>query len=169
MLKLIEIKFFLVFIIFCSFLNADEMQEKKYAPNFILEDLEGELFELKEELGTGPILICFWATWCKPCVEEMIHYNKIFNEYDEKGLKFFAISIDKEKTVMKVKPYIKSRNYQFPVLLDQEGEAARKLYVRSIPFSLILNEEGEIVYSHQGFKKGDEKKVIEIVEDFFDE
>ena len=54
------------------------------APNFELENLDGDIVELSEFLGQGPVLISFWATWCKPCVEELKAYEKIFKEYKEK-------------------------------------------------------------------------------------
>lgn len=139
---------------------------QKKAPNFKLDDIEGNKVELKSFAGKGPILISFWATWCKPCVEEMIEYNKLYKEYKEKGFTIIAISIDDEKTVARVKPHVKSKGYSFPVLLDSNSEAARKYYVQgSVPYSILLNKNLEIVYKHEGYVKGDEIHVKNKIEE----
>lgn len=133
------------------------------APNFELENLEGDIVELSEFLGQGPVLISFWATWCKPCVEELKAYEKIFNEYKEKGFNLLAISVDSERSIAKVKPYISSMGYKFPVLLDPNSDVARLYYARQVPYSLMLDRSGNVLYSHMGYSRGDEIKVEEII------
>ena len=63
-------------------------------PNFKLENIEGDIVELNEELGEGPVLLSFWATWCKPCIEELSEYKEIYKDFKEQGFKMFAISTD---------------------------------------------------------------------------
>lgn len=133
------------------------------ALDFTLPSLEGDEITLSEVLENGPVLINFWATWCKPCKQEMDEIQTLFEDYAEKGVQFFAISVDAEKSISKVKPYIKSKGYTFPVLLDTNGDVARDYYVDSVPFSLLISKEGEIVYSNLGYKKGDEIKLKEAI------
>jgi cytochrome c biogenesis protein CcmG, thiol:disulfide interchange protein DsbE len=140
-------------------------QTDKTAPDFRLPDIDKNNVELSKVLKKGPVLISFWATWCKPCVEEMAEYTEIYNEYNEKGLQMLAISVDNEKTIAKVKPYVKSKNYPFTVLLDTNGEAARKYYVQSVPTTFLLDEDGKIVYQNVGFRKGDEIKLKAKIEE----
>lgn len=157
-------------VIFClTFLGSvfaqDENQVGKKAPNFKLEDSEGGLFELNKEIGSYPILLSFWATWCKPCVEEMAEYNEIYSELKLKGMKMFAISTDNEKTVSKVKPFVKSKGYSFPVLLDTNSEVSRKYYAKAIPFTVLIDKKGNIVYTHLGYMRGDEELVKKKIEE----
>jgi peroxiredoxin len=128
-------------------------------PNFKVENLEGDIVELEAELGDGPILLSFWATWCKPCIEELGEFKKIYKEFKDKGFKMYAISTDDERTVAKVKPFVKTKNYDFPILLDTNSDVARLYYAQAMPFSVILNKDGYIVYSHLGYMRGDELKV----------
>ena len=132
-------------------------------PDFTLEDIDGNLVELDKEVGEGPILLSFWATWCKPCIEELNDYKKLYNDYKDDGFKMFAISTDDENTVAKVKPLAKSKGYNFPVLLDTNSDAVRLYYAQSVPYSVILDKNGMIIYSHLGYMKGDEVKVKQII------
>ena len=167
-------KLILALIIFFSvpiFCIAQEDKDKagRIAPNFILENLDGDFVELKEELGEGPLLLSFWATWCKPCLEELIEFQKIYDDYKEKGFKMLAISTDSERTVAKVKPFVKSKNYNFPVLFDTNSDVARIYYAYAIPHSILMDKDGKIVYSHMGYMRGDEivmrNKVKELLEE----
>ncbi len=155
---------FLIFFISVTLPQNDEMKGKK-SINFILEDMDGNKVELKNELGKGPVLLSFWATWCKPCAEEMVQFNKIYNELHPDGFKMFAIAIDNEKSVSRVIPYVKSRGYKFPVLLDTNSEVARKYYAHAVPFSVLIDKEGKINYTHMGYVPGDEIKLKKLILD----
>ena len=149
---------FLMLIVIPLYSQTDSEGIRK-GPNFKLEDLEGNTIELNTQLGDGPILLSFWATWCKPCLEELTEFKKIYSDYKDKGFKMFAISTDDERTVAKVKPFIKSKGYEFPVLMDTNSDVARIYYAQAIPYSVILDKSGYIVYSHLGYMKGDEQNV----------
>lgn len=160
LLSLIAFVFFISLPILAQ--NEEDLSGRK-APNFKLVDLNGKYIELNKETGNGPILLSFWATWCKPCLEEMAEYNKIYEQYKEKGFILLAVSTDTEKSVAKVKPYIKSKGYDFRVLLDTNSEVARKYYAQQMPYTVLIDKSGNIVYSHLGYMKGDEKKVEKLI------
>jgi cytochrome c biogenesis protein CcmG/thiol:disulfide interchange protein DsbE len=150
-----------IILLFCMNVHAQEQKEQtgRSAPEFKLENLDGDYVSLKDELGSGPVLISFWATWCKPCIEEMTKYKDIYEDYKDKGFKILAVSIDDERTVAKVKPFVKSKHYPFQVLLDTNSEVARKYYAQNVPYSVLLDKTGKIVYTHLGYMKGDELKM----------
>lgn len=159
---------FIVFISLVSYSQNEDELSGKSAPNFKLINLEGKYVELSKEIGKGPILLSFWATWCKPCLEEMVEYNSIYEQYKEKGFNLIAISTDTEKSVAKVKPYIKSKGYEFSVLLDTNNDIARKYYAQQMPYTVLIDKKGNIVYSHLGYMKGDEKKVESLIQELLE-
>lgn len=148
--------FFLMFLALSVF-----AQEGKKAPDFSLDNIDGDPVTLSENTGSGPVVLSFWATWCKPCIEELPHLEKIYAGLKDKGLKIFAISVDGEKTTAKVEPFAKTRGMQIPVLLDPNGDVARAFYAKDVPFTVLLNAAGEIVYTHSGYKLGDELELMD--------
>ena len=155
---------YLTLILFFAFtVTFAQNAVNKKAPDFELETISGDEVALSDFLGDGPVLINFWATWCKPCVEEMKYYQEIYDKYKERGLTLLAISEDNERSVAKVIPYIRSNNYNFTVLLDPDNSVARDYYVRVVPHTYVIDANGNIVLSHSGYKKGDEKEVEKII------
>uniref|UniRef100_A0A7V3E621 TlpA family protein disulfide reductase n=1 Tax=Ignavibacterium album TaxID=591197 RepID=A0A7V3E621_9BACT len=154
------ILFLLISFSFISY-SQNEISQGKSAPNFKLESLDGGFVELSKVIGKGPVLLSFWATWCKPCMEEMNELNKINNELKDKGFTLLAISTDNEKTIAKVKPLVKSKGYNFTVLLDKNSDVARKYYAQQIPYSVLIDKDGKIISTHMGYMKGDEIKLRE--------
>jgi cytochrome c biogenesis protein CcmG, thiol:disulfide interchange protein DsbE len=157
-----------IFLLFLFFTTVVLSQADKNAPDFKLPDLNGNNVELSKMTGKGPLLINFWATWCKPCVEEMAEYAMIYNEYKSKGFEMLAVSVDNEKTADKVKPYAESKKYPFTILMDIKAIAAKKYSIQAIPMTFLLNKEGKIVYQSLGFEKGDELKLRKKIEELLD-
>ncbi len=130
--------------------NADE------CPDFTLDDLEGELITLSDYYGEGPILINFWATWCTPCKNELPHLQDLHEKYADQGFTLITISEDSPKSQAKINPYVKSKRFTFPVLLDPDKEVLTLLQGSTLPYRVLLDNEGNIVDTHQGFNPGDE-------------
>jgi cytochrome c biogenesis protein CcmG, thiol:disulfide interchange protein DsbE len=126
------------------------------AHNFKLENIEREIIELNDFIGTGPILLCFWSSCCKSAVAQVEAFSALYEKLSEDGFVMLAIATDDEKTVAKVKPYVKSRKFKFPVLYDTDGNVARTYYAFDVPFSVLIDKSGKLVYSHLGYMKGDE-------------
>lgn len=126
-------------------------------PDFILPDLEGNNYQLSKNYGEGPILINFWATWCIPCKAEMKKLKKLYKKYKDDGLQILSISIDDPKTVSKVRTDVRSNRYPFTILLDTNSEIFQLYKGTYPPLSIIIDKDGQVAFSHNGYRKGDEK------------
>jgi len=159
MLKMKLLMIFLLTFFATIVINAQDSLESnsgKTAPNFQLENIEREIIELNDYIGTGPVLLCFGSSCCKSAIIQVEEFAILYERYNENGFVMLAIATDDEKTVAKVKPYVKSRKFKFPVLYDTDGNVARTYYAFDVPFSVLINKSGKIVFSHLGYMKGDE-------------
>ncbi|SHH61694.1 Peroxiredoxin [Caloranaerobacter azorensis DSM 13643] len=117
------------------------MQIGSLAPEFVLETLEGKKVSLEDYKGKI-VLINFWATWCPYCVREMPYLNKLYLE--NKDNDFVVLGIDVMESKSEVESFAKKGGYEFPILLDKEGEVARNYLVSGLPMSVMLDKEGRI-------------------------
>jgi len=116
-------------------------------PNINLKDVNGVTKNLSKFSNNGnPIIISFWATWCKPCKAEL---NTIAEEYDdwtdETGVKLIAVSIDDARSSTRVEPYINAQGWEYLVLLDPNGDLKRAMNVNNVPHTFLVDGNGKIV------------------------
>ncbi len=147
-------------VLFAALAVAQDAQTgTKKAPDFVLKDLKGKNYRLSENLGEGPVVINFWATWCVPCIEEMKKVKELHKKYADEKVQFLAISVDDPKTVGRVKSFVRAHHYPFKVLLDTNNDIMRLLQGSVPPYTVLLDAAGNVVYTHVGYRLGDEKKL----------
>jgi len=125
-------------------------------PDYSLLDMNNNYTEIKELAGENLTIVDFWATWCKPCLTAIPELVKIQEDYAEQGVQVIGISIDSPRNQSKVLPFAISRGINYPVLLDPDQEAMSDMNAYVVPTMIIYNKEGKVVFSHEGFKPGDE-------------
>ncbi|CAG5077443.1 TlpA family protein disulfide reductase [Parvicella tangerina] len=131
--------------------------------NVTVKDLDGKNVSVADISNNGkPIIISFWATWCKPCMEEL---NTIADEYpdwvDETGVELIAVSIDDARSTGKVEPLVNSKGWDYTILLDPNGDFKRGLNVNNVPHTFLLDGKGNIVWDHNNYAAGDEEELYE--------
>ncbi len=132
-------------------------------PNKEVKTLDGSNFNITELDNEGnPIVISFWATWCKPCKKELNNIAEIYDEWQqETGVKIVAISIDDTRSMMRVGPYVNASEWEYEIYLDPNGELKRAMGVSTVPHTFLLNGKNEIVWQHKGYVDGDEEELLE--------
>ena len=107
---------------------------------FTLTSLDGKTYTLAGLKGRV-VLLNFWATWCPPCRKEMPDLEKLFREYESKGLTVLAVSDEDRETVEK---FLAKTPYTFPVLLDPGRKVNTEFMVEGIPKTFVFDREGRL-------------------------
>jgi len=155
--------------LFAFLFTASYAQEnqKNYGkvPAIEVKTMDGNAFNMSSISNDGkPMIITFWATWCKPCIKEHDAINEVYEDWvDETGVKMYAISIDNARSSRGVLPLVNGKNWEFEVLLDENGNFKRAMNVNVPPHTFIVDGNGMIVWQHVGYLDGDEAEYIEVV------
>jgi cytochrome c biogenesis protein CcmG, thiol:disulfide interchange protein DsbE len=130
-------------------------------PNITLRDLDGNTIQTASLSNDGkPILICFWATWCSPCKKELNTYAELYDDWrEETGVKIYAVTVDDQRTVGSVAPYVNGQSWEYEILLDTNKQFQQAMGVTAPPHTFLLDGNGKIVWQHSGYMAGDEEEV----------
>jgi thiol-disulfide isomerase/thioredoxin len=113
----------------------------------VLPNLQGGIFSLEEELKKGPKM------------------QEVADAYREHGVGVFTINVDGPRNQAKIRPFIKRHKLRLPVLLDKTNEVAKQFHLVAIPSTLVIAQNGKVVYRHQGYRPGDEEKLKEALDE----
>ncbi len=152
-------KLALIFMLTFLLSMLASIQAPARVQSFSLRNLDGDLVKLDDYLGKGPIILDFWATWCKPCVKSLPKLQKLYEAYKDKGLIVLGINEDGPRSLSKVEPFANSLGLTFPILLDENREVVRKYQVSGFPTMIIIDRNKKIVNTIIGYRPGDEKKL----------
>ena len=132
-------------------------------PQVTLKDMNGRAVRVDTLSNDGkPIIIDFFATWCKPCNRELSAISEVYEEWQEQtGVRLIAVSIDQAHHIHKVKPLVDQLGWPYEVLLDPNSDLKRALGVQMIPYTLIIDGAGRIVYKHSGYVDGEEDELLD--------
>jgi cytochrome c biogenesis protein CcmG/thiol:disulfide interchange protein DsbE len=115
----------------------------KPAPDFQLPDLNDKETRLSDYRGKV-VFLNFWATWCKPCREEMPSMEVLYKSFEKDGLVILAVSIDRVTTKKDIPPFVKGLNLSFPVLVDSWGQTDKRYKLMGVPETYIIDQEGTL-------------------------
>jgi peroxiredoxin len=113
----------------------------KVAPDFELPGLDEKPVRLSDYRGKV-VFLNFWATWCKPCREEMPSMEVLYKNFEKDGLVILAVSIDRVTTKKDIPPFVKGMNLTFPVLVDSWGQTDKRYKLMGVPETYIIDQEG---------------------------
>ena len=150
-------------VIAIAFLNSATAQSTLPAAD--VKALDGKTVNTSKFSNDGkPMIISFWATWCKPCKKELDAIAEVYAEWQkETGVKLIAISTDDSRSSAKVATDVKSKGWEYEVYQDENQDFKRAMNVGDIPHTFVLNGKGEIVWQHNGYLDGDEEHLFEVL------
>lgn len=130
-------------------------------PSVMLKDIHGKTINTaKIQNGNKPIIISFWATWCKPCIRELKAIHELYPDWqDETGVKMYIVSVDQAQDAQKVRPLVDGFGWEYEVLLDPNGDFKRAMNVQNVPHIFVLDGKGNVTWQHTGYTDGGEDEV----------
>lgn len=140
--------------------NKENLQELPLVERFDFEDLEGNKVDWSETKGKL-VFVNFWATWCKPCIKEMPSLSEANIQLKDEGVLFIVAS---DEDVSKIKKFESKHHYSFSLL--HSNTSVFDLDVQALPTTIIINEEGEIVFNEIGSRDWSSDKSIALIKSF---
>lgn len=160
-----KILFTFLFLLTSLVAFAQQPPAKSQFPAVTLRNLEGKTVKTDTLSNAGrPMIISFFATWCKPCNRELTAISEVYADWQrETGVRLIAVSIDEGQNAEKVRPFVDSKGWEFDILLDPNSNFRRAMGVNLIPHVIILDGQGKVVLSRSGYTEGGEEHLIEKV------
>lgn len=119
--------------------------DKIKADDFTVLDKDGNSVNLSDYIGK-PLVVNFWASWCPPCKSEMPDFNEVYKEMGEE-ITFMMVDMTdgSRETIEKAQSFVEDKGYSFPVYFDTKQDAAYTYKVYSIPTTLFIDKDGNLV------------------------
>ncbi len=132
-------------------------------PTTKIRDINGKQVSFNEAFEKGKItMVSFWATWCIPCKQEIAAIKgKLGDWKKEVDFNYITVSEDDSRATAMVKTYAKSQGWTFPVYTDPNNDLKRSLNFQNIPFTIIVDQNGKVVFQHSGYDAGGEEELFE--------
>ncbi|MEZ4749365.1 MAG: TlpA disulfide reductase family protein [Bdellovibrionota bacterium] len=126
------------------------------APSFTGETMDGSRISLSDVLKEKrALMLCFWASWCVPCLEELSQLSQGLAKNTDLPLDVLTVNVDTAETNEDVRPTLKAYGLKFPVVLDPSHKIFSRYQKQgSLPFSVLINSKGEVVESFHGLHEG---------------
>lgn len=130
-------------------------------PSVTLKDVDGKTVKTESLAEQGkPVIIAFFATWCKPCMRELEAIDELYADWRaQTGVEMYIVSIDQGQDVKKVKPLVDGNGWEYHVLLDPNGEFKRAMNVQNVPHLFVIDSKGQIVHNNTGYTAGSEAEI----------
>ena len=132
-------------------------------PDVKIENQEGKVISTKSLADGTPMIISFWSTTCKPCIQELNAINdNLVDWLEEVDMKVVAVSVDDARTVSRARAMTKGQGWDdYVCLYDKNQDFKRAMNVSLTPHTFIVDGKGNIVYSHSGYTPGSEQELFE--------
>ena len=145
------------------FVTLTAFSQAKVLPSVQVKTLQGQTLNVQEHGKTGKItVISFWATWCSPCKKELDAILDYYEDWQKDyGVELVAISVDDARTAAKIPAMVEEKGWPYRVLIDANKEFQQAANVASVPYTILLDAAGNIVFEHSGYAPGDELELEE--------
>jgi cytochrome c biogenesis protein CcmG/thiol:disulfide interchange protein DsbE len=128
-----------------SVANEEAPRVNFMAPSFQLNGLDNnKTYMIASDKLQKPVVLNFWASWCGPCHTEAPDLNKLYEKYDDR-IELYAVNATEVDSVEGASGFVDQYGFEFPVLMDMEGEVAKLYQIQAFPTTYFIDSRGAIV------------------------
>ncbi len=149
---------FKIFVLALFFMFLSGIVFANNAPDFTLQSIGKESVSLSNYKGNNPVLLLFWTTWCPYCRDQLMAANRKYPELKKAGVELLAINV--AESVGKVDKFVRLRNLNYPVVLDNNSSVSEAYSVMGVPFYVLIDKEGKILFKGNGFPEQEINSLI---------
>ncbi len=151
-------KIFQLLAFVLAFTLATTLTAQNPLPSVNVKTLAGEQVDIQSYAKNGKItVLSFWATWCSPCKRELDAIAEVYEDWQEEyDMELLAITIDNARALPKVNAMVGAKGWDYTILSDVKEELKRALNFQTVPMTFLVDQSGNIVYTHTGYNSGDE-------------
>lgn len=154
-----------LFCFICFLLSIPEVRAD-LLPDVKLENKEGKTISTRTLLREKPLIILFWSTSCKPCLQELKAIDEQLEEWQQEAdFDVVAVAIDDSRSIGKAKAMASGFGWEFTCVFDKNQEFKRALNVSLIPQSYVVDAKGKVIYSHSGYTPGSEQILLDKIKE----
>lgn len=138
---------------------------QKTLPDVTIQELSGKKVNIQDYAGNDKVtVLSFWATWCVPCKKELDNIAEYYEDWQEDyNMELVAISVDNARSITKIKTVVDSKGWEYEILSDKNSDLKRALNFQAVPYTIVVDTEGNIVYRHDGYVEGDEYELEDVL------
>lgn len=121
------------------------------APDLTITILDGKQFTLKELSSQNQLVVInFWGTWCRPCIEEMPYFEKVHRAYQNKGVAIVGIAT--KDSIAAVREFIAQRGITYKIALDDQDKMTAAFGgMRALPTTIFIDSRLNVLKIHRGY------------------
>lgn len=145
----------------CSFFALSSFAQE--LPDTQIKDVNsGKKVAFNATFEKGKVtLVSFWATWCVPCKKEIKNITLKLPEWKkEADFNYVTVSIDEARAEGLVRTYALSQGWNFPFYIDANSDLKRSMSFQSVPYTIIIDKNGKVAFTHTGYEEGGEVEVF---------
>ncbi len=120
------------------------VQEGQQLIPFKGTDLQGNPIDLSQSIGSKPILLIFWASWCPSCRAEVPKINQLAEKYRSRGMDFVAVNVGYNDSVERAQAFIRKAKMQYPAYFDGAGKVTEQYQLIGVPTIIVADKHGVI-------------------------
>jgi cytochrome c biogenesis protein CcmG/thiol:disulfide interchange protein DsbE len=133
-----------------------QFQVGEKVPGFITSTLDGKRIVLKEyweQKGNKALILSFFATWCKPCKEDLKYLQKVRDQHGPLGVQVLCVLTQDSSKEEVVRKFMEELGIKLPVLLDEHGIIGKRYGVTGLPCNFVIGKEGFLRAKYLGYSE----------------